>query len=188
MRCLFLIAPLLAALVAGATVAPARADSYRDTNIPFYVETPDGFTVRLGVKAGYDLVLHIKPVGDFPAIVDGQSVCAIYFNAVRIAETQQRLNARWKDEAVQAEARRAFEPIMQVKSTETFVLRDEKAGDVVGLEFVGPSRDDPSAVVMTSVVDTPRGQAQMNCVLRSDQATKGLYAVRPIRDSIKLPR
>jgi hypothetical protein len=188
MRRLYLAVPILAALVAGAAVAPARADSYRDTNIPIYVETPDSFTIRLGVKKGYDLVLHIKPVGDFPAIVDGQSVCAIYFNAVRTAETQQRLNARWKDEAVQAQARRAFEPIMQVKSTETFALRDDKAGDVVGLEFVGPSRDDPSAVVMTSLVDTPRGQLQMNCVLRSDQATKALYAVRPIRDSIKLPR
>jgi hypothetical protein len=188
MRRLFLAAPLLAALVAGPAVAPARADSYNDPNIPIYVETPDNFTIRLGVKKGYDLVLHIKPVGDFPAIVDGQSVCAIYFNAVRIAETQQRLNSRWKDEAVQAQARRAFEPMMQVKSTETFVLRDDKAGDVVGLEFVGPSRDDPSAVVMTSLADTPRGQLQMNCVLRSDQATKALYAVHPIRDSIKLPR
>ncbi len=184
MRRLFLAAPILAALVA---VAPAKADSYRDTNIPIYVETPDSFTIRLGVRQGYDLALHINPVGDFPARVESH-LCGIYFNAVRIAETQQRLNARWKDEAVQAQARRIFEPIMQVKSTETFVLRDEKAGDVVGLEFVGPSRDDPSAVVMTSLVDTPRGQLQMNCVLRSDQATKALYAVRPIRDSIKLPR
>ncbi|GEP61608.1 hypothetical protein [Reyranella soli] len=188
MRRLFLAAPILAALVAGTAVAPARADSYRDTNIPFYVETPDGFTIRLGVREGYDLVLHIKPVGDFPAIVDGTSLCGIYFSAVRSAETQQRLNSRWKDEAVQAQVRRAFADIMQVKSTETFALRDEKAGDVVGLELVGPSRDDPSAVVMMSLVDTPRGQVQVNCVLRSDQATKALYAVRPIRDSIKLPR
>jgi hypothetical protein len=188
MRRRFLAPPILAALVAGAAVAPARADSYRDTNIPIYVETPDSFTIRLGVREGYDLVLHIKAVGDFPAIVDGNSLCGIYFKAVRSAETQQRLNSRWKDEAVVAQVRRAFERIMQAKSAETFTLRDEKAGDVVGLELVGPSRDDPSAVVMTSLVDTPRGQLQMNCVLRSDQATKALYAVRPIRDSIKLPR
>jgi hypothetical protein len=59
--------------------------------------------------------------------------------------------------------------------------------DIVGLELVGPSRDDPAAVVMTSLVATPRGQLQMNCALRADQATKALFAVRPIRDSIKPP-
>ncbi|SEN81122.1 hypothetical protein SAMN02990966_00165 [Rhodospirillales bacterium URHD0017] len=177
----------LAALLAGAAVAPAGADSYRDANIPISVETTDSFTIRLGVREGYDLALHINPVGDFPARVESH-LCGIYFKAVRSSETQQWLNSRWKDEAVLVQVRRTLERIMQVKSEETFALRDDKAGDVVGAEFVGPSRGDPSVVVMTSLVNTPRGQLQMNCVLRSDQATKALYAVRPIRESIKPPR
>ena len=150
--------------------------------------TPDDFTISRGVREGYDLVLHINPTGNYPNRVEGKSVCAAFTSRrCRPAETQQWLNSRWKDEALLAQVRRLFERIMQVKSEETFTLRDEKAGDVVGLELVGPSRDDPSAVVMTSLVNTPRGQLQMNCLLRSDQAMKAVYALRPIRDTIKPP-
>jgi hypothetical protein len=55
----------------------------------------------------------------------------------------------------------------------------------VGIEYVGPSRLDPTGVVMMSLIHTPRGQLQMNCLLRSDQAVKAAFALRAIRDTIK---
>ena len=181
----------LAALIAGAAaaIAQASADSFNDATTGIYVATSDDFTISRGMREGYALVLHIIPVGSFPSRVEGESrLCSITFKAVPSAETQQWLNSRWKDEAVLAQARRAFDRIMQVKSEETFALRDEKAGDVIGLEVVGPSRLDPAAVVMASLVNTPRGQLQMSCALRSDQAVKASFALRAIRDTIKLPK
>lgn len=192
MRRLLPAAPLLAALVVGAAAAPiaqARADSYNDATTGLYVATPDDFAISRGVREGYDLVLHINPTGSYPNRVEGESrLCGLYFKAVPSAETQQWLNSRWKDEAVLAQARRAFDRIMQVKSEETFALRDVKGGDVVGIEYVGPSRQDPMAVLMTSLVNTPRGQLQMTCLLRSDQAVKAGFALRAIRDTIKPPK
>ena len=181
----------LAALIAGAAaaIAQASADSFNDATTGIYVATSDDFTISRGMREGYALVLHINPVGSFPSRVEGESrLCSITFKAVPSAETQQWLNSRWKDEAMLAQARRAFDRIMQVKSEETFALRDEKAGDVIGLEVVGPSRLDPAAVVMASLVNTPRGQLQMSCALRSDQAVKASFALRAIRDTIKLPK
>ena len=100
--------------------------------------------ISRGVREGYALVLHIDPTGSYPNRVEGEPrLCGLYFKAVPSAETQQWLNSRWKDEALLAEVRRLLERIMQVKSEETFTLRDEKGGDVVGLEIVGPSRQDP---------------------------------------------
>ena len=58
----------------------------------------------------------------------------------------------------------------------------------MGLEVVGPVRQNPSAVMMTSLLNTPRGQFQMTCLLRSDQAVKAGFALRAIRDTIKLPK
>lgn len=189
MRRLFLAALMLAALVVGAAVAPASADSFNDATTGLYVATPDDFAISRGVREGYDLVLHINPTGGYPNRIDGESrLCSITFKAVPSAETQQWLNSRWKDEAVLAQARRAFDRIMQVKSEETFALRDEKAGDVIGLEVVGPSRLDPTAVVMASLANTRRGQLQMTCALRSDQAVKAAFALRAIRDTIKPPK
>ena len=189
MRRLFLAALMLAALVAGAAVAPARADSYNDATTGLYVATPDDFAISRGVREGYDLVLHINPTGSYPNRVEGESrLCGLYFKAVPSAETQQWLNARWKHEASLAEMRRLYERIIQVKSEETFALRDMKGGDVVGIEYVGPSRLDPTGVVMTSLIHTPRGQLQMTCALRSDQAVKAGFALRAIRDTIKPPK
>ena len=126
-------------VVAGAAVAPASADSYNDTTTGIYVATPDDFRISRGVREGYALALHINPTGSYPNRVEGESrLCGLYFKAVPSAETQQWLNARWKHEALLAEVRRLFERIIEVKSEETFTLRDEKAGDVVGLEVVGP--------------------------------------------------
>ena len=104
------------------------------------------------------------------------------------SETQQWFNARWKDAALLAQVRRSFERIIEVKSEETFTLRDEKGVDVVGLEVMGPVRQNPSAVLMTSLINTPRGQMQMSCALRSDQAAKAGFALRAIRDTIKPPK
>jgi len=176
----------LAAVVAGAAVAPipsASAEVYDNTTLGIYLATPDDFTISRSVREGYDLVLHVDPVGDFPGRVEGESrLCGLYFKAAPSAETQQWLNSRWKDAATLAQARRLFGRIMQVKSEETFTLR---GGDVVGLEVVGSGRQDPAAVVMMSLVNTPRGQLQMTCLLRSDQAAKALPVVRSIRDSIR---
>lgn len=175
---------LLAALVAGAAVAPASAESYNDATTGISVATPDDFTITRGMREGYDLALHINPVGSYPSRVEGESrLCGIYFKAVPSGETQQWLNSRWKDEAMLAQLRRLFDRIMQVKSEETFTL-----GDVVGIELLGPSRQDPSAVVMTSLANTTRGQLQMSCLLRSDQAPKAAFALRAIRDTIKTPK
>ena len=188
MRRLFL-APILAALVAGAAAAPARADSYNDSTTGISVATPDDFKISRGVREGYALALHIEPTGSYPNRVEGESrMCGLYFKAVPSSETQQWLNARWKDEAVLVEVRRLLERIMEVKSEETFTLRDEKGGDVVGLEVMGSVRQNPSAVLMTSLINTPRGQMQMSCALRSDQAAKAGFALRAIRDTIKLPK
>jgi hypothetical protein len=115
-------------------------------------------------------------------------LCGLYFKAVPSSETQQWFNSRWKDEALLVEVRRLLERVMEVKSEETFTLRDEKGGDVVGLEVVGSVRKDPSAVLMTSLFNTPRGQLQFSCLLRSDQAAKAAFALRAIRDTIKLPK
>ena len=189
MRRLFLSALMLAALVAGAAGAPASADSYNDATTGLYVATPDDFAISRGVREGYDLVLHINPTGSYPNRVEGESrLCGLYFKAVPSTETQQWLNGRWKHEASLAEMRRLYERIIQVKSEETFVLRDEKAGDVNGLEIVGPSRQDPTAVLMASLVNTPRGHLQMTCLLRSDQAVKAAFALRAIRDTIRPPK
>jgi len=176
----------LAALVAGATVAPASAEIYDNTTIPIYVATPDSFTIRRGVREGYDFALSIDPVGDFPGRVAGEPrLCGLYFKAVPSGETQQWLNSRWKDEALLAQVRRSFERIMQMKSETTFALRDVKGGDVVGLELVGSMRREPTAVLMTSLVNTPRGQLQMACLLRAEKAFPTL---RSIRDTIRPPR
>jgi hypothetical protein len=187
MRRLFLAAPILAALVAG--TAPASADSYNDTTTGMYVATPDDFKISRGTREGYALALYIDPTGSYPNRVEGQPhLCGLYFKAVPSGETQQWFNARWKDEAVLVEARRLLERVMEVKSEETFTLRDEKGGDVMGLEAVGAVRKDPSAVLMTSLFNTPRGQFQFSCALRSDQAVKAGFALRAIRDTIKLPK
>ena len=184
---LLLAVPVLAALVAGA--APAGADSYSDATTGVYVATPDDFAISRGMREGYDLVLHINPVGSYPGRVEGESrLCALTFKAVPSAETQQWLNSRWKDEAALAQVRRLLERIMEVKSEETFALRDATRGDVVGIEYVGPSRLDPTGVVMASLANTTRGQLQMSCLLRSDQAAKAVFALRAIRDTIRPPR
>jgi hypothetical protein len=185
MRRLFLGVLLLAALVAGA--APASADSYNDTTTGISVATPDDFKISRGTREGYALALYIDPTGSYPNRVEGQPhLCGLYFKAVPSSETQQWFNSRWKDEAVLVEARRLR--VMEVKSEETFTLRDEKGGDVMGLELMGPVRKDPSAVLMTSLFNTPRGQFQFSCALRSDQAVKAGFALRAIRDTIKVPK
>ena len=179
----------LAALIAGTAAAPASADSYNDAATGLYVSTPDDFAISRSVRDGYDLALHINPTGNYPSRVGGESrLCGLYFKAAPSGETQQWLNSRWKDEATLAQVRRLFDRVMQVKSAETFTLRDEKSGDIVGLELVGPTRENPEAVVMTSLMNTPRGQLQMSCLLRSDQAVKAAFAVRAIRATIKPPR
>jgi hypothetical protein len=188
MRRLFLAA--LAAGAAAAPIAPASAEVYDNTVLGIYLATPDDFTISRTVREGYDLALHINPAGSYPSRVEGENrLCGLYFKAVRSPETQQWLNARWQDEATLAPVRRLFDRVMEVKSAETFVLRDGKGGDdVVGIEFVGPSRQDPSAVVMTSLLNTTRGQLQMSCLLRSDQAAKAVWALRSIRDTLRPPK
>ena len=189
MRRLFRAAPLLAALVAGAAAAPARADSYNDSTTGISVATPDDFKISRGVREGYALALHIDPTGTYPSRVEGEPrLCGLYFKAVPSSETQQWFNARWKNEALLVEVRRLLERVMEVKSEETFTLRDEKGVDVVGLEVMGLVRKDPSAVLMSSLFNTPRGQFQFSCALRSDQAVKAGFALRAIRDTIKPPK
>jgi hypothetical protein len=188
MRRLFL-ALILAALVAGAAATPASADSYNDSTTGISVATPDDFRISRGTREGYALALYIDPTGSYPNRVEGQPhLCGLYFKAVPSSETQQWFNSRWKNEALLVEARRLLERVMEVKSEETFTLRDEKGGDVMGLEAVGSVRKDPSAVLMTSLFNTPRGQFQFTCALRSDQAVKAGFALRAIRDTIKLPK
>ena len=179
----------LAALVAGAAVAPASADSYNDATTGIYVATPDDFRISRGVRQGYALALYIDPTGSYPNRIEGEPhLCGLYFKAVPSSETQQWFNARWKNEAVLVDVRRLLERVMEVKSEETFTLRDEKGGDVVGLEVMGTVRQNQSAVLMTSLINTPRGQMQFSCALRSDQAVKAAFALRAIRDTIKPPR
>ena len=181
----------LAALVAGAAgpaIARANADTYNDATLGIYLATPESFTISRSTREGYDLALLINPVGDFPNRVEGESrLCALHFKAVPSGETQQWLNSRWKDAGTLAQARRLFERIMEVKSEQTFSLRDGKGSDVVGIEYVGASRQDPTAVVMTSLVNTTRGQLQLACLLRSEQAAKALPTLRAIRDTIRPP-
>jgi len=179
----------LAVAIVAAPAAPASADSYNDATTGISVATPDDFAISRSVREGYDLVLHINPTGTYPSRIEGESrLCGLYFKAVPSSETQQWLNSRWKDEATMAQARRLFGRIMEVKSEETFTLRDVTGGDVVGLELSGPMRQDPSAIFMTSLINTPRGQLQMSCLLRSDQAVKAGFALRAIRDTIKPPK
>jgi len=188
MRRLFLAAAL-AVVVAGAAVAPASADSYNDATTGIYVATPDDFRISRGVREGYALALYIDPTGSYPNRVEGEPhLCGLYFKAVPSSETQQWFNARWKNEALLVDVRRLLERLMEVKSEEAFTLRDEKGGDVVGLEVMGPVRQNQSAVLMTSLINTPRGQMQFTCALRSDQAVKAGFALRIIRDTIKPPR
>ena len=184
---------LLAALVAGTAAAPltpAGAEVYDNTVLGIYLATPDDFSISRTVREGYDLALHINPTGSYPGRVEGETrLCGLYFKAAPSPETQQWLNSRWTDEATLAQVRRLFDRVMEVKSAETFVLRDGKNGDdVVGIEFVGPSRLGPSAVVMTSLVNTTRGQLQMSCLLRSDQAAKAVWALRAIRETLRPPK
>ena len=132
----------LAALVAGAAAAPvmrASADSYNDATFGLYVATPDDFAISRGVREGYDLVLQINPTGNYPNRVEGEPrLCGLYFKAVPSGETQQWLNSRMKDEPTVAQVRRLLERVVQVKSEETFILRDEKRGDVVGPRICRP--------------------------------------------------
>jgi hypothetical protein len=192
MRRLLPAAPLLAALVVGAAAAPmaqASADSFDDATTGIYVATSDDFTISRGMREGYELVLLINPVGNYPSRVEGESrLCGLYFKAVPSAETQQWLNSRWTDEAALAQGRRFFDRVLEVKSQETFTLRNANGADVVGLELVGPSRRNPEEIVMLSLINTPRGHLQMACLLRSDQAVKAAFALRAIRDTIKLPK
>ena len=183
---LFPAAPILAALLVLAPVASASADSYNDATTGIYVATPDDFRISRGVREGYALALYIDPTGSYPNRVEGQPhLCGLYFKAVPSSETQQWFNARWKNEALLVEVRRLLDGVIEVKSEETFTLRDGKGGDVVGLEVTGPARQNPSAVLMTSLFNTPRGQMQFSCALRSDQAVKAGFALRAIRDTIK---
>ena len=185
MRRLFLAAPILAALAA----APASADSYNDTTTGIYVATPDDFRISRGSREGYALALHINPTGNYPSRVEGESLlCGLYFKAVPSQKTQQWFNSRWKDEASLAQVRRLLVDFIEVKSEETFTLRGEKGDDVVGLELMGPLRENPSAVIIMSMAYTPRGQLHMSCLLRSDQAVKAGFALRAIRDTIKPPK
>lgn len=186
MRRLFLAVPILAALVAGTAAAPASADSYNDSTTGISVATPDDFKISRGVREGYALALYIDPTGSYPNRVEGQPhLCGLYVKAVPSSETQQWFNARWKNEALLVDVRRLLEGVMEVKSEETFTLRDETGGDVVGLEVMGPARQNPSAVLMSSLFNTPRGQMQFSCALRSDQAVKAGFALRAVRDTIK---
>ena len=123
MRRLFLAAPILAALAAGAAAAPARADSYNDSTTGIYVATPDDFRISRGVREGYALALHIDPTGSYPNRVDGElRLCGLYFKAVPSSETQQWFNARWKNEALLVEVRRLLEPEARLEIEATAVV------------------------------------------------------------------
>ena len=192
MRRLFLAAPVLAAFVAGAAaapIAPARADSYNDTTTGIYVATPDDFRISRGVREGYALALHIDPTGSYPNRVEGESlVVRPLLQGGAVQRDAAMVQCALEERGVAGGCARLLERVMEIKSEETFTLRDEKGGDVVGLEVVGPVARNPSAVLMTSLFNTPRGQLQMSCLLRSDQAAKAGFALRAIRDTIKLPK
>lgn len=189
MRSLF-----LAALVVGTAIAPARAEIYDNKSIPFYLQTPNSFAIRPVAAAGYEVALDIDPVGDFPAkVADEMRMCILRFKTEPSGEPQQSLNRRWTDEAVLAQARGPVGGLMDVKSEKTFVLRDRMgadttAGDVVGIEYVGPLRKDPTAVLFMSLALTPRGRLMMNCLVRDGQAERALPMLRSIRDTIRPPK
>ena len=175
---------LLAALLTGMVAAAAHAEVYDDKSLPIYFRTPDGFTIRPSTKAGYDLGLDIAPPADYPGLVAGESrLCGVYFKAARSGEGQQWLNGRWKDQAVLASVRESVGRIMEVKSEKTFAL-----GDVTGMEFVGPVRQDPTAVLAMSMLNTPRGGLQLTCIVRATQADTVLPVIRSIRDTIRPPK
>ena len=106
----------------------------------------------------------------------------------RHREPQQSLNRRWTDEAVLAQARGPVGGLMDVKSERTFALADTTAGDVVGIEYVGPLRKNPTAVLFMSLALTPRGRLMMNCLVRDGQADQALPMLRSIRDTIRPPK
>jgi hypothetical protein len=178
----------LAALlvVAGTAALPAAAEVYDNKSLPFHVETPAGFPIRPGSVPGYDLVLRIDPVGNFPRRAAGEDfLCEISWKAVpsQQARTQQWLNDRWTDEVLLTQALGNVTSFMQVKSDRTFTL-----GDVVGKELIGPMRKDPSTVFVTSIANTPRGRVQMLCMLRAPEVEAALPVLRSIRDTIRLPK
>jgi hypothetical protein len=184
MRSLF-----LAALVVGTAVAPLRAEVYDDRSIPFYVQTPNNFTIRPVMAAGYEVALDIDPVGGFPDKVgDELRMCILRFKAEPSGETQQALNRRWTDEAVLTQARGPVGGLMNVTSEKTFTLADATAGDVVGIEYVGPLRKDPTAVLFMALALTPRGRLMMNCLVRDGQADRAVPMLRSIRDTLRPPK
>lgn len=179
---------LLAALAAGLAVASAHADTYEDKSLPFAVQAPAGFTIKRVEAAGYDLALRIDPAGDFPRrpnVGDGPRLCDLRFKAAApSAETQASLNARWKDEEALARVRFTFRTVLaDLRSETAFTL-----GDVVGREYVGVTRLDPTIMSVTSLAYTPRGEVQMSCFVLAEQADKALPVLRSIRQSIKPPK
>ena len=175
---------LLAAFIAGLLATSARAETYDDKSLPLSVRTPDGFTIRASEAAGYDLVLHIDPVGDFPTRPARETrLCDLRFKAAPSRDSQQWFNGRWKDQAVLSQVRGLVERILEIRSEATFTL-----GDVVGMEFVGTVRQDQTAVTMMSLALTPRGQLQMSCAVLAEQADKALPVLRSIRDTIRPPK
>ncbi len=175
---------LLMAFAVGLSVAPALAETYDDKSLPLHVHTPDGFTIRAVEATGYDLVLHIDPVGDFPSRAARETrLCDLRFKAAPSRDSQQWFNGRWKDETVLSQVRGLVEGILEIRSEATFTL-----GDVIGMEFVGIVRQDPTAVTMMSLALTPRGQLQMSCAILAEQADKALPVLRSIRDTIRPPK
>lgn len=184
MRSLF-----LAALVVGTALAPAHAEIYDNKTVPFYVQTPNSFAIRPVTAAGYEVALDIDPVGDFPAkVADELRMCILRFKTEPSADPQQSLNGRWTDDAVLTKARGPVGGLIELKSEKTFVLPDTKAGDVVGIEYVGPLRKNPAAVLFMALALTPRGRLMMNCLVRDGQADRALPMLRSIRDTIRPPR
>jgi hypothetical protein len=184
MRSLF-----LAALVVGTRVVPAFAEVYDNKSMPFFVQTPASFAIRPVTVAGYEVALDIDPVGNFPdKVADESRMCILRFKAEPSGETQYALNRRWTDEAVLAQARGPVGGLMDVKSEKTFALPDRMGADVVGIEYVGPLRKNPKAVLIMSLALTPRGRLMMNCLVRDGQAERTLPILRSIRDTIRPPK
>ena len=179
---------LLAAFLAGTVASTAQADVYDDKNVPIYLRTPDGLAIRpvaTADAAGNDLGLDIAPTGSFPGKVAGESRwCGIYLKRVAAEDTQQWLNARLKDEATLVRVRTLMAEAMEVKSEKSFALD----GDVAGMEYIGPMRGAPAAVVIMSLFNTPRGNLQLTCIVRATEADVVLPIVRSIRDSIRPPK
>ena len=175
---------LVAVLMAVVTGAPARAEVYEDKSVPIYVQTPPGFTIRTGADSGYDLVLNIDPVGNFPSRAAGEAhLCGIRYKVQPSQYTQEAINARVNDQAVQAQARVPIAAVLNLKTERMFTL-----GEVAGLEYFGTMREEPTAVSLLSVIVTPRGRVQIACFLPADQAEKALPVLRSIRDSIRPPK